>query len=68
MWYRFYVSQPNPLIFGMYGAKWVNKRNLKGFFSPVIFLPFLAIFLFLGQKVEKWTKKGQKMVVEKKSL
>ena len=37
MWYRFYVSQPNPLIFGMQGAKWVNKMNFKGFSPPAIF-------------------------------
>ena len=37
MWYRFYVSQPNPLIFGNQGAKWVNKRNFKGFSPTVIF-------------------------------
>ena len=65
MWYRFYVSQPNPLIFGMFGAKWVNKRNLKGFFSPAIFLTIFGYFSIFRPKSEKMDKKN---VMRKKSF
>ena len=68
MWYHFYVSQPNPLIFGMQGAKWVNKRNLKGFFSQTIFLTIFVHFSTFRPKNRKIAKNGQKNGRRKKSF
>ena len=65
MWYRFYVSQSNPLIFGMWGAKWVNKRKLKGFVFSDHFLTIFVHFFTFRPKNRKIAKNGQKMAGEK---